>query len=314
MLYLGDPRVIPFPSEDLGDGVAMAIVDDARTDSRDAGRSPTGPPTRHLRDVVRADRRRAAPAAAGRLLAPFGIRFVVVPVIDGAASTASTPLPVPGGLVDALGAQLDLVRVAHAAELHPLREPRAPCPSSAQLSGPLAEASTATIGRRPGRRRHLRRAPVFPTSTQTREAAGDVAAGVVDLATPRASEWELTVGGAGVPSRDAFGVATAFDVGDGGPGHAALRPAVVPHDLARHGRRAVARHPRRRQSPLDPEPPADPAIGEEALIDLDAEPGAALPDERTGFAGWVDDLFDGDDDGAAGRSTSAAGRMPEEPP
>ena len=36
---------------------------------------------------------------------------------------------------------------------------------------------------------------------------------------------------------------------------------------------------------------------DETLIDLDAEPGAPLPEpERTGFGGWVDDLFDDDDD------------------
>ena len=37
-------------------------------------------------------------------------RYVVVPVVDGRGSTVDDPLPVPTGLVDVLGAQLDLVR------------------------------------------------------------------------------------------------------------------------------------------------------------------------------------------------------------
>jgi len=56
--------------------------------------------------------------------------------------------------------------------------------------------------------------------------------------------------------------------------------------------------------------------GEGALIDLDAEPGAVLPDERTGFAGWVDDLFPDDDDSAAPPNGSPAAQpvaMPEDP-
>ena len=57
--------------------------------------------------------------------------------------------------------------------------------------------------------------------------------------------------------------------------------------------------------------------GEGALIDLDAEPGANLPDERTGFAGWVDDLFEGDDDPAPppnGSQSARAVGTPEDPP
>ena len=65
VLYLGDPRLIPFPSTDIGDGVAMALVDDGAADLRDrwavtrpAGRRPAA--GRHRPD--RHDRHAAAAA------------------------------------------------------------------------------------------------------------------------------------------------------------------------------------------------------------------------------------------------------------
>ena len=44
----------------------------------------------------------------GRLLAPYAIRYIVVPIADGAVSTVDQPLPLPAGCVDALDDQLDL--------------------------------------------------------------------------------------------------------------------------------------------------------------------------------------------------------------
>ena len=205
------------------------------TDSRDRWPVADGTADDALRDAVRqlaADGTRRG----GRLLAPFGIRFVVVPVIDGAASTASDTLPLPGGLVEALGAQLDLVR-SHTPPSYVRFENRSALPVTAQLSGPLAEASNGDVGRRAGRRRHVdgdagvpdgRRRPGRPPATSPPASSR----------WPRrdASNWELTVGGAAVPSRDAFGVATAYDVGHGWTGHAALRPAGVAHHVARRAR------------------------------------------------------------------------------
>ena len=40
VIYLGDPRVLPVPVDDLGDGVSMALVDDGRLDLRDRWAAP----------------------------------------------------------------------------------------------------------------------------------------------------------------------------------------------------------------------------------------------------------------------------------
>ena len=142
MLYVGDPRVIPFPSDDLGDGVAMAVVDDGRADSRDRWPVADGAADDALRDVVR-QLAAGGTRRGGRMLAPFGIRFVVVPVIDGAASTASDTLAPAGRVRRGARAQLDLVR-SHTPPSYIRFENRSALPVTAQLSGPLADASKAT--------------------------------------------------------------------------------------------------------------------------------------------------------------------------
>ncbi len=53
----------------------------------------------------------ASTLRAGRLLAPLGIRYVVVPEFDGVVSTVNDPLPLPVGLISSLEDQLDLVAI-----------------------------------------------------------------------------------------------------------------------------------------------------------------------------------------------------------
>ena len=60
VLYLGDPRLIPFPSDDLGGGVAMALVDDG---GADLARSLARPRPGRRRRAARGDRARSATPA-----------------------------------------------------------------------------------------------------------------------------------------------------------------------------------------------------------------------------------------------------------
>ena len=60
-------------------------------------------------------------------------------------------------------------------------------PVTAQLSGPLADASRATSVDVLAAVDTSTATPVFPTVDETRKATGDVAAGVVSMATPLSS-------------------------------------------------------------------------------------------------------------------------------
>ena len=206
------------------------------------------------------------------------------------SSTATDPLPSPSGLLASLGAQLDLVRPPVSAPGFVHFENRAVIPTTAALEGVLAEASTTD---------DLDTLVALDTSTATptlvgadasRSAEADVAAGVVHLGTPFDEGWELQVGVEDIDGRPGFAVASAYDAGTAGPASlryvqpvgrtiwlvvlAALWAVVL---LAASRVTIPARF--RRQ-----------LAGDETLIDLDAERGPSMPD-RTGFGGWVDELF-----------------------
>jgi len=289
VLYIGDPRLIPFPSTDLGDGVAIALVDDGRADLRDRWAVTDQAADDDLRAVI--DQISGATTQrAGRMLAPFGVRFIVVPLVDGVASTNADPLPVPGGLLESLGGQLDLVRSITSASFARF-ENQAVIPTTAQLEGPVAEAAAGDSVDQLVAVDTSGAAPVLVGAEATGAASGEVADGVVHFGTPLDEAWRLRVGGQDVAGRLGFGVTTAYDVG--APGAATLdyeNPSsrtlwlvllavlwtlalLAASRLAVPGRFRIARG------------------RDETLIDLDAEPGADLPPpgDGTGFGGtYVD--------------------------
>ncbi|NNE11184.1 MAG: glycosyltransferase family 2 protein, partial [Ilumatobacter sp.] len=101
VLYVGDPRVLPVVDGEYRDGIAYGVTDSGDFDFRHRFVKPT---TRADDALVRtldliAD---GSTLRAGRILAPLGVRYVVVPKTDGAVSTVDDPIPVPNGLVPAL--------------------------------------------------------------------------------------------------------------------------------------------------------------------------------------------------------------------
>ena len=149
------------------------------------------------------------------MLAPFGIRFIVVPLVDGLASTSAEPLAVPDGLIPALSGQLDLRRRTTPPSFV-VFENTAAMPSAAAAAGDLAVAtqvdsldplvgvdtSTAT--------------PVLVGADRTRSARGGVPVGTVHLGVAPDSNWRLALDGQTVPVRPAFGVTSAYDVSTAG--------------------------------------------------------------------------------------------------
>lgn len=214
-LFLGDPRVLPGAPLNLGWGVAYSVVN---------GPSPTLmemweiPPNR-LRDetltalygIVRGRTSRA-----GRLLAPLSVRYIVVPVIDGAASTRSEPIATPRGLVDALSRQLDLRRRYASPDLVifenstwvPVRSQLTP---SGALASARAGAESMIVEDIAGA------TPLGPSARPEQEVTFDAAQGTVHLAVPYTPRWSLATAGGPVVARPAFGLSNAYDVGTAGP-------------------------------------------------------------------------------------------------
>ena len=96
VLLIGDARLLPVPSTEYRDGVSWAIIDDGALDARDRWM----PPANEAADLITTALDEVSASStlrAGRLLAPLGIRYVVIPEFDGVVSTVDDPLPHAGG-------------------------------------------------------------------------------------------------------------------------------------------------------------------------------------------------------------------------
>jgi hypothetical protein len=148
----------------------------------------------------------------GRLIAPLGVRYVVVPLLDGSRSTREAPMEVPAGLVEALRVQLDMRRQYESADLL-IYENTAWVPTVAQLSAAGAQAS-GTAGMDELVLSDLRGATPAKTGFVPGRATQrlEVAPGVVSVAVPPSPRWTLSVDGERIASRPAFGATTGFDI------------------------------------------------------------------------------------------------------
>jgi GT2 family glycosyltransferase len=210
VLYLGDPRVLPAAPHDLGDGVAYALTGPGVPPIADRWSAPRTDADDDLAQAL-TDVSSGATQRGGRLLAPYAIRYLVVPYIDGGQSTASDPIEPPAGLTDALAAQLDL-RHLFTSPNFDVFENTAAFPATAAFTGSLADATAAT-GSAELVRRDLSGAPsVLNGALKTGSATGDVPEGVVSLAVPFDERWAMDVAGREVPAEIGFGSMTAFDV------------------------------------------------------------------------------------------------------
>ena len=209
VLLVGDARLLPIPATEYRDGVSFAVMSDDNLDIADQW-----PATDLSDDVIRDALDQIASGStqrAGRLLAPLGIRFVVVPEFDGVNSTSADPIELPTGLVDAFDEQLDIVSVVGLPTVE-FFENTSWLPTYSLLTGATAEASR-TAGDAALVSANLSDAQAIFSGTDARTASrNEVIPGVVHLAVPFDENWTLEVDGEQIEPRRAFGVSTAFDV------------------------------------------------------------------------------------------------------
>ena len=213
-LFIGDPRVLPASPANVGWGIAYSVVNGRDADLEDgwetAQTRATENASRAVRGIVR-----GTTARAGRLLAPLGVRYLVVPIVDGGQSTRDEPIAEPRGLVDALSRQLDLKRRFSSPDLA-IFENSTWLPVASVLS-PTGAGASRLAGAESMIAADLGGAvPVMPGITVRRSAAATVEPGVLHLAVPYSDRWRVTVT-AGGASRDiamspAFGLTNAVEV------------------------------------------------------------------------------------------------------
>lgn len=209
-LFIGDARVLPGAPLNFGWGIAYSVVNGSVPSQDDMWEAP---PTRARDNAVAAMYGivRGQTARAGRLLAPLAVRYVVVPIIDGGASTRSEPIAAPRGLVVALSSQLDLRRLYASPDLVifentswvPVRSELTEAgAASSKLAGATSMIATDIGG-----------AAQFGSAVRPEAAtSANVKAGTIHIAVPYTSRWELKANGSVIAARPAFGLTNAFDV------------------------------------------------------------------------------------------------------
>ncbi|MFK8022919.1 MAG: glycosyltransferase [Ilumatobacter sp.] len=213
VLLVGDARLIPVPATEYRDGVSFAVIDDDDLVTADRYVAPD-----NSDEAIAAALDQIAAGStqrAGRLLAPLGIRYVVIPEFDGVTSTPADPLPLALGLVDSFDEQLDVVSVVGLPTVE-LFENSSWIPTFSQLTGATADASRSAGADALVRADLTQASPLFSGADAGMTSEDEVTAGVVHIAVPYDENWTLTVDGQSIEPRRAFGLTTAFDIEQGG--------------------------------------------------------------------------------------------------
>jgi GT2 family glycosyltransferase len=223
VLWLGDPAVLPVAGRELRPGVGYGTSDEGLPLVRDRWVAAPAGPSSLIADVVEVAEARET-SRLGRLLAPMGIRYLVVP--EDAAPGMPGRHPVPD-LVGVLAEQLDLVRVDVDPEVHVFRN-EAWVPERAVVAAgtlPMGDDSGGDGGfvEMANSRPLVGASPVLLDSGEYATWTGELSVGDVYLAAAASEQWDLRLDGAD----EAFDRARAYDWANGftatGSGPATLR-------------------------------------------------------------------------------------------
>jgi len=211
VLWIGDPLTLPLAGWQLTEGTAYATTEAGTPIVQDRWAGSDDGATRLLADAVLAAERRGT-NRLGRLLAPMGVRYIVLP--QSLLPSGGEPRPTPRALRAALGEQLDLVEVAVNPSVLVFRNTawapvRAALPPDIDLDVPNGYLAAAISVDLTGAD------PVLRTDRGYARYEGDVPAGDVYLAAASSAGWHLRVDGRSAERTKALGWANAFTVGEG---------------------------------------------------------------------------------------------------
>jgi GT2 family glycosyltransferase len=217
VLWLGNPAALPLGSWELTDDLAYGTTDDGNPRLEDLLVGSDDGRTSLIADAVDLARH-GETARLGRLLAPMGVRYVVVPERLAPAPFATEDLPATPALLSTLDAQLDLEPLDVPAGLHVWRN-QAFLPTRAGFAADDAPdtgggiASAANLDLTAG-------------TEVLRDASGALgwtgpldADSTVLFSASHSAHWKLTVDGEAVEHSKAFEWANRYTTTTAGEGH-----------------------------------------------------------------------------------------------
>jgi GT2 family glycosyltransferase len=225
VLWLGDPRALPVGGWSVQPGLAYALTQESLPDTEEV-LTPAGPgPASQVADAVRLAVS-GGTVHLGRLLAPAGVRYVVV--VEGLAPStvgnapASVSAPPPPSLQQDLQGQDDLQAVPGEQGVQ-VYENGEYLPVTAQRGTALPPGHDWSY---PGPADVAGWQPALSPLSGGTAATGVVPAGTVYAGYAPAGRFPLTVGGRSTTQRPAFGWAAQYQTA---PGHATLSYSAFPY-------------------------------------------------------------------------------------
>ncbi|HEX4531701.1 MAG TPA: glycosyltransferase family 2 protein [Acidimicrobiia bacterium] len=203
MLWVGDPTVLPLDPVVLRDGTGYTLTRNGPGDVTEQWRAPEHDAD-HVVDRALDLATSGLTNRLGRMLAPMGVRYIVVPSTQGPGGGAATS--VPRAVRTAMGQQLDFAQLRSSAGLV-LYSNLAYVPLRASIPGRVPVDS----------RRPNRAALGADLSGAQPITSAPVRAGTVLWGEAYDSQWKASSGGASLRHEQAFGWANGYRLDTRGP-------------------------------------------------------------------------------------------------
>lgn len=214
VLIIGDERLIPGASHEIDAGLGYSVVESGRLDADDLWTPAPDDVDRYLEPLIEAVAS-GATDRVGRLMAPLGVRYVVIPVVDRVVSTSRDPLPVPDGLVDAFGAQLDFRRKFSPASMVVFENQQA-IPTVSILTAAGSDAASSGGDEALAVVDMSGAVPVSSLARPWKSVSESVPAGTLHLGVPLDGSWSVTVDGRAIDLGASFGSVMSATIDDPG--------------------------------------------------------------------------------------------------
>jgi GT2 family glycosyltransferase len=210
VLWVGAPEALPLASRHLERGMAYGTSFDGEPGLADIWLPGSPGATGVLAADLHLVEGRLT-TKIGHLLAPTGVRYLVIPNHNGPSGSGAIAVAQPSALISGLALQTDLQLVDVGDPNYTVYDNSAWAPARAVLS-PAAVAAAGSTATRPLQQLDLSTSQPVLTG-RTPYPQGSVPAGsTVYVASTRSGAWRLRAGSASVTPQPAFGWAMSFAV------------------------------------------------------------------------------------------------------